>query len=216
MYQKQITVSNIESPVGRIILHEQVPGKQYPDKYSFFQAWPDGNQTDPYTQFLELGVRTGGTYTIEVEETQSKTANKFGNFTNYKNVKRFLTGGAQPGQNLMPNQPTQPAGHTIQDRLDKMAKWAIEMTGTVKTIKDQVSELQAEVAGLKAAFGAEENPAYTVHKELDKPLRDKLPNQPVVPAIPVIQLEEVEEEIPFIEGIAIGEPQEVAIDSVPF
>ena len=108
---KQIKVSGIESSENKITLLEQVEGKQYPTKYSFFQTKQDGTQSKAYTQFLSMGVVAGGTYSIAVKETQG--VNKVsGKPVTYRNIAFFSDGSTPAAQ--------KPQGGAISSELEAL------------------------------------------------------------------------------------------------
>ena len=143
---KQIKVSGIESSENKITLLEQVEGKQYPTKYSFFQTKQDGIQSKAYTQFLSMGVVAGGNYSIAVKETEG--INKVsGNPVRYRNIAYFSTGvvGSTP-------EAQKPQGGACSDELGLLAEKTrlgfAKRDEQLAELKKLVFELQGMIAGL--------------------------------------------------------------------
>ena len=147
MERKTITISNIESPVGKIVLCEQVPGKQYPVKYSFFQKTQQGQTSKAYEQFLSMEIQSGDTVDISFDETQG--VNKVsGKPVTYRNIKFFYEGETTHEQTSSstistPQAPSQPSN---ESRLDKMATWAKQITLDIDGIKSSILELEGSLA----------------------------------------------------------------------
>ena len=141
-----IKVSGIESSENKITLLEQVEGKQYPTKYSFFQTKQDGTQSKAYTQFLSMGVVAGGTYSIAVKETEG--INKVsGKPVKYRNIAYFSTGGQQSATS-----PQKPQGGATESQIEalesRIAAGFAKRDEQIRQLNELVFKLQGMIQGL--------------------------------------------------------------------
>lgn len=127
--KKSIIISGIEDKGTGINIMEQVGGQAYPTKYSLFKNRKDGGLTKAYQQFKEINPEVGNVVTIGVKETRA--TNKVGKAVTYRNIAFFYDEGD------IETQP-KPSG----DRIDKMAKWASDVSKKLGQIEERLYDLE--------------------------------------------------------------------------